>query len=248
VTRAAYRPHASMIFSFRDKGPAIVTLAPGPPRWSGRLPGDRFLLETREYRGKPLSLRGDRVRVEQSVREIPSQVDLEDAEVIVAGGKGMQAGENFGLLAGPGRGAGRDRGRLANRGGFEVETEGVHGRGDRKVVSPGLYVACGISGAIQHMMGMPILGDRRGDQHRPERPHLPDRDAGHPGGCPGRPPVMIDAFRKAAAESDRPGAIRMNATDPGIVVTVAPVARLPESRGPRPVAGADRSGMPPMES
>jgi electron transfer flavoprotein alpha subunit len=77
------------------------------------------------------------VKIEQAVREIPSQVDLADAEVIVAGGKGMQAGENFRLLEDLAEVLGGTSRPL--HGGDFSEAAGVYGQ--RPVRCP-LYIAC----------------------------------------------------------------------------------------------------------
>ena len=203
VTRTAYRPHASMIFSFQAKGPAIVTLAPKIAEVERAPSKDRFTLETPEFRGKTLSLRVDRVNIEQAVREIPSQVDLEDAEVIVAGGKGMQAGENFRLLEDLAEVLGGTVG--ASRMAVDLKWRpresmvGVTG----KVVSPGLYVACGISGAIHHLMGMQSSETIVAINTDPNAPIFRIATLGILGDVQDVLPVMIDAFRKAAAEADR---------------------------------------------
>jgi len=203
VTRTAYRPHASMIFSFQGKSPAIVTLAPKIAEVERALSRDRFTLETPECWGKTLSLRGDRVKIEQAVREIPSQVALADAEVIVAGGKGMQAGENFRLLEDLAEVLGGTV--AASRMAVDLKWRprecmvGVTG----KVVSPGLYVACGISGAIQHLMGMQSSETIVAINTDPNAPIFRIATLGILGDVQDVLPVMIDAFREAAADAER---------------------------------------------
>ncbi|MBI5577382.1 MAG: electron transfer flavoprotein subunit alpha/FixB family protein [Deltaproteobacteria bacterium] len=197
VTRAAYRPHASMIFSFQDPGLAIVTLAPKVAEAERIVPKDRFLLESPEPGVMPLSLRDDRVRIERAIREIPSEVDLTDAEVVVAGGKGMMDGKNFRLLE-----------ELAGvLGGVVAATRmavdmkwvprecmvGVTG----KTVSPGLYVACGISGAIQHRMGMQSSETVVAINTDPNAPIFRIATLGIVGDVRDVLPVMIEEFRKA---------------------------------------------------
>ncbi|MFX1393368.1 MAG: FAD-binding protein [Promethearchaeota archaeon] len=83
-----------------------------------------------------------------------SRVNLEEAEIIVSGGRGVGSKENFKII--------RDLATVLNAevGGSRVAVEldwieHDHQVGQTgKTVSPRLYIACGISGAIQHIVGM----------------------------------------------------------------------------------------------
>jgi electron transfer flavoprotein alpha subunit len=95
-----------------------------------------------------------RTRLVEAVREVSDKVDLAGAEVIVTGGRGLGNAEGFDLMR-----------RLAERlGGVVGATRGAVDNGwidyahqvgqTGRTVAPRLYIACGVSGAVQHLVGM----------------------------------------------------------------------------------------------
>ena len=95
-----------------------------------------------------------KAKIVDTVKEISESVNLEEAEVIVSGGRGMGNEENFKLVEELARVLGGVVGatRPAIESGWISRAHQVGQSG--KIVAPKLYIACGISGATQHTSGM----------------------------------------------------------------------------------------------
>jgi len=96
----------------------------------------------------------ERTKIVDIIKEVESTVNIAEADVIVSGGRGMQKPENFALIRELAEvlGAAVGASRAAVDAGWIPYSHQVGQTG--KTVCPKLYIACGISGSVQHMAGM----------------------------------------------------------------------------------------------
>ena len=135
-----------------DRRPQMATLRPGAFR-------PAFADEVREGEVEPVAVQLDegalRTRVGDVISAARRESPLERARVIVAGGRGAGGPEGFALLEKLAEQLGGEIG--ASRGAVDEGWIGADrwvGGAGGAVVQPDLYLACGISGAIQHYLGI----------------------------------------------------------------------------------------------
>ena len=150
-TRPAFGGNLMATILCPDHRPQIGTVRPGVFKKSA--PGDANAEVVREeFHVAPEQIRTELLEV---IREAAGElVDLEGADIIVSGGRGVGGPEGFAPVKALADVLGATVGasRAAVDSGWISHAHQVGQTG--KTVAPKLYIACGISGAIQHLAGM----------------------------------------------------------------------------------------------
>lgn len=147
AVRPVYSGKALATVDGGSASPVVVTLRPNV-----------FAAEPATAAGAVETLAVPEVAIRAVVREVVAkesgELDVAEADLVVSGGRGMKAPENLALVRdlAHAMGAAVGASRAVVDAGWIDHAHQVGQTG--KVVSPTLYVACGISGAIQHLAGM----------------------------------------------------------------------------------------------
>ena len=151
MTRPAFGGNTIATIACPDNRPQMATVRPGVMQRQAKVPGAKA--EVTEF-NPGFTPDHKYVEILDIVKAVGETVDIMDAKILVSGGRGVGSPENFKIL--------RD---LADALGGEVAcSRAVVDAGwmpkdmqvgqTGKTVRPQIYVACGISGAIQHLAGM----------------------------------------------------------------------------------------------
>ncbi|MEN9978814.1 MAG: electron transfer flavoprotein subunit alpha/FixB family protein [candidate division WOR-3 bacterium] len=148
ATRPIYAGKALATVRAPDARPLVISIRPRAVGPAEEKPGNGTIVAAQLTPGEL------RTRVAEVVKTVLKTVELTEADIVISGGRGMKGPENYALLeelaavlnaaVGASRAA-VDAGWRDHQ--FQVGQTG-------KTVAPSLYIACGISGAIQHLVGM----------------------------------------------------------------------------------------------
>jgi electron transfer flavoprotein alpha subunit len=149
VRHSAYT--GKVIVTLRLKGsPALLSLRPGAVA-----PTEQPRTARVEQMAPAMNPADSKVEVTELAQRGATKLDLGEASIIVSGGRGLRAAENFKLvedLAAAIGNAAVGATRAVTDDGWRPPTDQIGQTG--RLVSPDLYIAVGISGAVQHLAGM----------------------------------------------------------------------------------------------
>ena len=151
MTRPAFGGNTIATIACPDNRPQMATVRPGVMQKIEPIVGAKA--NVIEY--NPGFTPNDRyVEIKEIVKAVSDTVDIMDAKILVSGGRGVGSAENFKILEdlAEALGGSVSCSRAVVDSGWKPRELQVGQTG--KTVRPNLYIACGISGAIQHTAGM----------------------------------------------------------------------------------------------
>ncbi|MCD8144532.1 MAG: electron transfer flavoprotein subunit alpha/FixB family protein [Oscillospiraceae bacterium] len=150
-TRPTFGGNLMATIACPDHRPQMSTVRPGVFKKPVSDPARQGTLVEEDIHISPADIR---VKLVERVKEVAEAINLEEAEIIVSGGRGLKEAKNFQLVRDLAEVLGATVGasRAAVDAGWIPHAHQVGQTG--KTVAPKIYIAVGISGAIQHLAGM----------------------------------------------------------------------------------------------
>lgn len=191
VRRPVYAGKATAEVEFMGAGPRLATVranALGVPKPDAS--------KTAEVVTVSADLGAMKTKVVEVVKGNSGRPDVTEASIVVSGGRSLKNAENFKMIEEMADvlGAAVGASRAAVDAGYRPHRDQVGQTG--KVVSPTLYIACGISGAIQHLAGMRTSKTIVAINMDPEAPIFQVADYGIVGDIFAVVPLLKDEFKK----------------------------------------------------
>ncbi len=197
MTRPAFGGNIMATIVCENFRPQMATVRPGVME---ALPKDEKRtgeIEKLEVEFTPEDMR---IKIKDVVKSTNTKVDITEAKILVSGGRGIGSAEYFDVLK-----------ELADELGGEVSSSranvdaGWIGKERQvgqtgKTVRPNLYLACGISGAIQHLAGMEESEYIIAINNNPDAPIFDIADLGIVGDLHKIIPILIEKIRALKLE------------------------------------------------
>ena len=193
-TRPAFGGNLMATIMCPNTRPQIGTVRPGVFKKSAPIEGSAAVIRE-DIHMDPKDIR---TQVLEIIQEMTAEeVNLEDAEIIVSGGRGVGGPDGFAPIRALAEALGATVGasRAAVDAGWIPHAHQVGQTG--KTVGPKLYIACGISGAIQHLAGMSGSDTIVAINKDPEAPIFDVADYGVVGDLFEVLPVLTEEIKKA---------------------------------------------------
>ena len=151
MTRPAFGGNTIATIACPNNRPQMATVRPGVMQKKPRVAG--ATCEVVSY-NPGFEKNSKYVEILEVVKAIKDTVDIMDAKILVSGGRGVGSPENFKILEDLAKAIGGEVScsRAVVDAGWKPKDLQVGQTG--KTVRPQVYIACGISGAIQHLAGM----------------------------------------------------------------------------------------------
>ena len=150
MTRPAFGGNIMATILCPEHRPQMATVRPGVMQRISPIEGAECKVENFEL--KDIAAHKN-VEIVEVIKKVSEKMDIQDAKVLVSGGRGVGCPENFKMLEELAEALGGtiSSSRACVDAGWVEKDRQVGQTG--KTVRPNLYIACGISGAIQHLAG-----------------------------------------------------------------------------------------------